>query len=185
MTTEQNIKSFVERHKIGRKTLYDEDKHVELLYKVFLRGGTVRMYCRAAMIGRTTFNDWLKRHRPFRTAYEEAKDLAQAYFEEMALNPPENFNYSVWLHSMKVRFKEPHERLIEVKMPKNKEIASDEHLVKVYYKLLQECFKGKITPREFTEIVSGLRDGLVINEFGVVRKEVNELKANIKGNTRT
>ena len=174
---------FVERHQVGRRPIFDAVQHLKLLYEVFVVGGTVEMYCRQAGICEKTFRNWKRKYRSFRTAYSEAKMLAKAYYHEIGLNPPNNFNFSVWLHAMKVRFKEPHERLVVVKMPNNKEITNDEHLVQAYYLLLQDSLKGKITPKEFTEMASGLKDGLVINESSVVRKELNELKAMFKGNT--
>jgi transposase-like protein len=175
---------FVERHAGGRPTLYSQDYHIGLLYEVFVKGGTIEKYCLEASIGLSTFKDWRKKHRAFRTAFEEAKMLAHAYFQELVLNPPSTFNFSAYLHTIKVRFREPHEREVTIKMPKNgNKLNLDELVATTYKNSLSEFSKGRLTPKEFGEITSGLRNGLTISELVVIRKEIDELKAMFKGNT--
>jgi len=185
MSEEVDLKKrFVERHSAGRPTLYSQDYHIGLLYEVFVKGGTIEKYCLEASIGLSTFKDWRKKHRAFRTAFEEAKMLAHAYFQELVLNPPSTFNFSAYLHTIKVRFREPHEREVTIKMPKNcNKLNLDELVATTYKNALSDFSKAKITPKEFGEITSGLRNGLAISELTVIRKELDELKAIVKRNS--
>ena len=180
MSEEVDLKQrFIERHAGGRPTLYSQDYHIGLLYEVFVAGGTIEKYCLEASIGLSTFKDWRKKHRAFRTAFEEAKMLAHAYFQELVLNPPPSFNFSAYLHTIKIRFRETHERAVTIKMPKNSgKLPLDELVGLTYKNALSDFSKGHFTPKEFGEITSGLRNGLAISELSVIRKELDELKTN-------
>lgn len=184
MSEEIDLKQkFIERHAGGRPTLYSQDYHIGLLYEVFVKGGTIEKYCLEASIGLSTFKDWRKRHRAFRTAYEDAKMLAHAYFQELIFNPPSNFNFSAYLHACRTRFRETHERTITIKMPKNgNKLRLDELVATTYKNALSDFSRGGLTPKEFGEITSGLRNGLAISELTVIRKELDELKASAEGN---
>jgi hypothetical protein len=176
-------KALAEKYITGRPTLYDADKHIELLFEVFLCGGTVSMFCKRASIGRETFYRWLKDHKQFRLAYEDAKIYAKAFYDEMGLNPPNNFNYSVWIHTMKVRFGHSSERTLNLKYPKNK-VDSKDFEAKLCMDLLKKCYKGEITTKEYNELSNSLLKKIEIDKLTTIREEINELRQMLERNKR-
>jgi hypothetical protein len=173
-----------EKHIAGRPTLYNAEKHIELLFEVFLAGGTVSMFCKRANIGRETFYRWLKEHRVFRVAYEDAKTYAEAFYDEMGLNPPSNFNYSVWLHTMKVRFKHSAERTLALKYPKNKRNEKDFES-QLCVDLLKKCYKGEITTKEFSEMVGALMKKVELVDVPKIKEQISELEQIAKQHSKT
>ena len=174
-------KELSQKYLVGRPTLYDPNKHIELLLKVFLAGGTVNMFCQQAGIGRKTFYRWQKDHRNFRLAYEDAKTYAEAFYDEMGLNPPDNFQYSVWIHTMKVRFGSSGERTLNLKYPKNKRDDKDFES-KLCMDLLKKCYKGDITPKEYNELSGSLLKKIEIDKLTTIREEMNELRRMLERN---
>jgi transposase-like protein len=179
--TEDLRKKFIERHAGGRPTVYSEEFHIGLLFDVFSKGGSIKKYCLEASIVRSTFKNWVKRNRNFRKAYEDAKDLAEVYFEEMIHSPPENFNYSVWLHSMKTRFKHTQERTLDLRFPKNKRGDKDFESI-LCMDLLRKCYRGEITTKEYNELSSSLLKKIEIDKLTKIREEMNELRAMLTRN---
>ena len=181
--TAVTAKTAAEKHIAGRPTLYHAEKHIELLFEVFLAGGTVSMFCKRASIGRETFYRWRKDNRNFRLAYEDAKTYAEAFYDEMGLNPPSNFNYSVWLHTMKVRFKHSAERTLALKYPKNKRNGKDFES-QLCVDLLKKCYKGEITTKEFSEMVGALMKKVELVDVPKIKEQIYELEQVAKQNSR-
>ncbi len=101
MTTEEQ---YVKHYESGRPTLYNEKKHIRLLYKVFACGESIYAYVDEALITRQTFYNWLKEHEKFKDAYDVALCIGARQFEKYPVTNPENFNFPYWSTVMKNRY---------------------------------------------------------------------------------
>lgn len=96
-------KDFVEHFKIGRPTLYNEDKHVALLYDIFANGESIYAFCDEALITRRTFYHWLATHEKFKEAYDVALCKGARNFEKLPKDDSD-FNFPYWSTVMKNRY---------------------------------------------------------------------------------
>jgi hypothetical protein len=177
-------KELSQKYLVGRPTLYDPNKHIELLIRVFLSGGTVNMFCQQAGIGRKTFYHWRKDNRNFRLAYEDAKTYAEAFYDEMGLNPPDNFNYSAWIHAMKVRFGHSSERTLNLRYPKNKQQQNNFESL-LCLDLLKKVYRGEVNPFEFSTMITALLKKIEIDRLPKLQARLDAIEQNIKQNPRT
>ncbi len=99
-----NKKDFIEHFKLGRSTLYDEKKHIELLHDIFANGESIYAFCDEALIARRTFYYWLATHEKFKEAYDVALCAGARQFEKYPQLNPENFNFPYWSTVMKNRY---------------------------------------------------------------------------------
>lgn len=96
-------KEYIQHFKRGRPTLYDEEKHIALLYKVFANGESIYAYCSKAFITRCTFYAWLKTHEWFKEAYDIALCTGAMEFEKYP-QIAVDFNFGYWSTVMKNRY---------------------------------------------------------------------------------
>jgi hypothetical protein len=99
------IEEFVNKRLKGQPSIYSAEKHITLLRNTFSEGKDICTFCKEADIGRTTFYNWIKKHKEFREAFEILLNYAKSYWMAKADEP--GINHSVWLYMMKTRFN-PH-----------------------------------------------------------------------------
>lgn len=98
-----NKEDFTEHFKRGRPTLYNEDKHIALLYEIFAEEESIYAFCAEAFITRKTFYNWLETQEKFKEAYDIALCIGARKFEKY---PKEaiDFNFPYWSTVMKNRY---------------------------------------------------------------------------------
>jgi hypothetical protein len=95
--------TFVKHFEKWRPTLYNEAKHIALLYEVFAEEESVYAFCDEALITRKTFYNWLTAHEKFKEAYDIALCIGARKFEKYPKTAV-NFNYPYWSAVMKNRY---------------------------------------------------------------------------------
>lgn len=94
---------FVKAVNSGRKTKYDAEKHIGLLYDTFIVGEAVSAFCAASLISRATFFKWKQDYPEFKEAYDIAINFAENFWNKLPSNTPE-FNFNHWHINMRNRF---------------------------------------------------------------------------------
>lgn len=87
----------------GRPSLYDEKKHIPLLYEVYNNMEGVFAFCDEALITRQTFCNWLKAHPEFKENHKKALCKGARKWERLPLENP-NISHPYWMTIMKNRF---------------------------------------------------------------------------------
>ena len=87
----------------GRKTKYDAEKHIGLLYDTFIVGEAISAFCAEALISQSTFFKWKEDHPEFKEAYDIAINFAENFWNKLPGNTPD-FNFNYWHINMRNRF---------------------------------------------------------------------------------
>lgn len=168
MTSE---KEFVKHFESGRPTLYDEKKHIQLLYKIFANCESIYAFCDEALITRKTFYNWVKKHNKFEEAYDIALCIGARQFEKSPQINAENFNFPYWSTVMKNRYQYFKTR-IETKpndTPKNRIEAVWEGIT-----------NGDLSTQQATQLASlavtqaNIENGTVTDDSNTVRQMTND-----------
>lgn len=93
--------------KLGRPTDYDPE-YCDLVLQMGAEGKSRTQICAGLGIGKTTAQRWEAKYDEFRVALSEAKDLAQAWWEDLGQRNVLNsdLNNTVYVFSMKNRFRD-------------------------------------------------------------------------------
>lgn len=82
--------------------------------EVAAQGGHVAAMLKELDIARDTFYRWIKEYEEFGLAYQKAKDLSQAFYEEIGLagtlGKIKNFNFNAYAMTMNNKFPEDYKR---------------------------------------------------------------------------
>jgi len=140
-TKEEFIEHF---KKDGRPTLYREEKHIELLYKIHDNEEGIFAFCDEALITRQTFYNWLKEHPKFKEAYEIALCRSARKWEQL---PRHNLNipHPYWMTIMKKRF-----GYYNPKVDIQHNITANEKIDAIW----EGIKEGELSPKEATQLVS-------------------------------
>lgn len=87
----------------GRKTKYDAEKHIGLLYDTFIVGEAISAFCAEALISQSTFFKWKEDHPEFKEAYDIAINFAENFWNRLPSNTSD-FNFNYWHINMRNRF---------------------------------------------------------------------------------
>lgn len=87
----------------GKKTKYEEQTHIALLYDVYKNGEDAAAFCAEALIARRTFYYWLKAHEKFKEAHDIVINIAERHWEKLPITDA-GINHQYWYMIMKNRF---------------------------------------------------------------------------------
>jgi len=158
----------------GKKSKYDEKKHIELLFDVFKNGESVAAFCAIAMINRHTFYEWVKKYSKFNDAYEIVKNISERWWLERPMVMGDNFNFPYWFINMKNRFGYTDHRKVRL-------TSLDENapLSKQHEEVVKEMKQGNITPQESNYVTNTIASKIKIEEHEIMRKDIKEIKAHL------
>ncbi len=91
----------------GRPTLYDP-KYCETIVKLGKQGKSIAQMASHFDVARTTLLQWADAHIEFMTALSRAKEHAQAWWEDQAVENLTNreFQSPIWKKSVEARFRD-------------------------------------------------------------------------------
>ena len=101
VTKEQFVKAVSSGR--GRKTKYDAEKHIGLLYDTFIVGEAISAFCAEALISQSTFFKWKQDYPEFKEAYDIAINFAENFWNKLPSNTAD-FNFNYWHIVMRNRF---------------------------------------------------------------------------------
>ena len=101
VTKEQFVKAVSSGR--GRKTKYDAEKHIGLLYDTFIVGEAISAFCAEALISQSTFFKWKQDYPEFKEAYDIAINFAENFWNKLPSNTAD-FNFNYWHINMRNRF---------------------------------------------------------------------------------
>ena len=97
----------MEANKVGRPTDY-RPEHCELVIQLGQEGKSHAQISAALGVSRQTLYDWQAAHPEFLDAIKYARDLAQAWFENIGqinmVAPTQGFSASLWAKQVSCRF---------------------------------------------------------------------------------
>ena len=170
---EANARRLYEKIATGAQTTYNAKEHIPLLLDIFSQGRDIAAFCVASEISRVCFHSWVKKYKDFTAAYESAKEMACDHFERLGeerLGDP-GFNLGLWSLMMRNRFGYTNERKVKLaKMRAAKSAMEQFNVIK------DEVSDGTLTASEVTHMGNFVATGAKIDEFTVMKKEVEELK---------
>jgi len=101
VTKEQFVKAVSSGR--GRKTKYEAEKHIGLLYDTFIVGEAISAFCAEALISQSTFFKWKQDYPEFKEAYDIAINFAENFWNKLPSNTAD-FNFNYWHINMRNRF---------------------------------------------------------------------------------
>ncbi len=155
---------------------YDPKKHIPILMEIFENGGDIAAFCSSAKIARSTFQLWRAGFDDFKDAYDKAKELARAWWEnqgqENLCNP--QFNTNAWRLMMRNRFD----------MTDSRKVAIPGLCKADSYKAQYNCVKKavedeELTPDEALKLGNFVATGAKIDTMDEVIKRLEALEANV------
>lgn len=130
----------------GNPTKYDEEKHIGLLVDVLYIGDDIAAFCAEAMISKTTFHNWRKKHPKFTNAYDIMINYAECIWEKMPFEEDtKDINYHHWFMIMKNRFGYGKSRFT---------ISEGKDPLEIIDSVLDALGNGEITTQEATQIAN-------------------------------
>lgn len=165
----------------GRKTRYNEEEHCELLVKIMTNKnkGTMSAFCVAALIGETTFWDWISAHETFADLYSFCKMFAREVWEEDGRElrdmtmPIGTISYAFehWKLVGWSRFGISKNSRIRVRLNPND--TPDKH----YAQLIKQAADGDYTASEIKQLMEAINVGLNTHQVFALQKEIDQLKS--------
>jgi len=101
VTKEQFVKAVSSGR--GRKTKYEAEKHIGLLYDTFIVGEAISAFCAEAIISQSTFFKWKQDYPEFKETYDIAINFAENFWNKLPSNTAD-FNFNYWHINMRNRF---------------------------------------------------------------------------------
>ena len=101
VTKEQFVKAVSSGR--GRKTKYEAEKHIGLLYDTFIVGEAISAFCAEALISQSTFFKWKQDYPEFKETYDIAINFAENFWNKLPSNTAD-FNFNYWHINMRNRF---------------------------------------------------------------------------------
>lgn len=85
---------------------YSEEIHCPMILQVMDNEGTMTAFCRKALISRTAFYNWCKKHKVFKNCYEVGQIISKANWEEEGETgkSEEFFNFDYWRTTGAMRY---------------------------------------------------------------------------------
>jgi hypothetical protein len=156
----EDIKRRAERIISGVIVKYHPEVHIPLLLALFMDGKDIAAFCAGAEIGRITFFDWVKKHKAFAAAYEDAQELARQFYERIGVENYGNptFNSGLWALNMRNRFGYTNERKLKIAKLKAAKTFNDQYDV-----VRAEVSEGNLTPSEADKMVKMVATGCDIH----------------------
>jgi len=170
-------------HFKGRKSVYQEKKHCQMLIKIMMNRNKSCMtyFCVEAMIAESTFWLWLKKHELFRDVYSYCKMVSKQLWYEEGLEI-KNTNYQMGT----INYAMDHWKLIgwaKFGISKNSKIRLDlkagdtpaEH----YASILEQAASGDFTASEFKQLMEAVNVGLNVHQVFELQKQIDALKSDM------
>jgi len=140
-------------------TKYDRERHINLMFKIFSKGESVAAFCAEALIGKTTFYNWLAIHQEFKDAYNIMINTAQKIWEDYPKNNPD-FNFPYWSTIMRNRFGYGKPRV---------QIAKDATPIERIGAIWDGVREGELSTQEATQLGS-----LVTIQENILKNQIQE-----------
>lgn len=157
-------------------TKYVSGEHIRLLMEIFENGGDIAAFCSAAKIARSTFQVWRAEHEDFKQAYEIAKEMARAWWENMGqqnLCDP-HFNTNAWRLMMRNRFDMTDSRRVSIPG------LTSADTYKSQYRCVQRSVENEeLTPDEALKLGNFIAIGAKLDSMDEVLARLEALEANV------
>jgi hypothetical protein len=152
---------------------YNPEIHIPLLLSLFMDGKDIAAFCAGAEIGRITFFDWVKKHKEFAHAYEDAQELARQFYERIGVENYGNptFNSGLWALNMRNRFGYTNERKLKIAKLKGLKTFNDQYNV-----IKGEIVEGNLTASEADKMVKFVATGCEIHTKTDLTQRVESLE---------
>ncbi len=155
---------------------YDPKIHIPKLLAIFENGGDIAAFCRYCKIARSTFQEWRKHFKDFKEAYDQARELARAWWEnegqENLCNP--QFNTNAWRLMMRNRFDMTDSRKVSIPG------LSKAKTYKAQYNCVRRAIENEeLTPEEALKLGNFIAVGAKIDTMDEVLSRLEALEANV------
>jgi hypothetical protein len=158
---------------------YDRAKHTPLLMQIFKEGGDIAAFCSSAQIARSTFQEWRANFEDFHKSYDEAKELARAWWEKEGqtnlCNP--HFNTNAWRLMMRNRFDMTDSRKVGIPGLDAAKTYKDQ-----YNCVRKSVENEELTPDEALKLGNFIAVGAKIDTMDEVMARLEALEANVGTN---
>jgi len=175
--------------KSDKRRIYDEEVHCPLLLKVLTDRtmGTMASFCTEAVIGETTFWQWLRTHELFAEVYAYCRMFMRRRWERDGARI-RNKLYAPGVVSHEFEYWKQIgwsmfgiSKNSRIKLDLNPKDSPDQH----YIQLLEQAGKGDFTAAEIKQLMEAINVGLKAHDVVQLQKEIDQLKADLaimKGN---
>ncbi len=156
-------------HILSRKPVkYDPKKHVHMWLEICAKGDGVVEFCAKALIGRTSFYNWVGKYPEFNAAFEAGMLFSQCVWHKKGDSKDINYNY--WAMMMKNRFDFTDHR--KLKVPK---IKGSKTFTAQFAAILKELAEGNLTSHEASQLSNLIIAGQKIEHqesVEIIRKQM-------------
>lgn len=164
----------------GLEVKYDPNRHCPMLIKIFTTGGEICHFCSDAEIVRSTFFEWVNKHKEFELAYNMAREKAYKFWMELTPNKMmednmERFNFNVWRTVMRNRFGFTEHR--KIALPRLKSCKSHQARIDCIVDYISE---GELTAQESTHLANLILAALKVDENTNLQERLEKAEQLIK-----
>ena len=162
---------------------YSEERHSKLLIKIMMdkNKGCHTYFCVEAMIGESTFYEWVRKHELFGSLYYFCKMVAkQCWYEQGVEIREKEYQMGTINHEME------HWKLMgwaKFGISRNSRIrinfGEGDSPAHHYQAILRQAADGDFTASEFKQLMEAVNVGLNVHQTFELQKQIDELKSDL------
>ena len=165
-----------ERIRSGVKTKYNADIHIGMLLDKFSVGEDISSFCADAEINKATFHRWVEEFKEFALAYDDAKDLAQTWLEQIGRNGLHNRDFNAAHWSVIMRNRCGYTATRKIKINGFDKAKTHNERVGIIHKGMAEGLYASDEIKALTGVIS---DGAKIDEITAQAADIEMIKETI------
>lgn len=179
LTSDKIYQHFKER----RNRIYNEETHCKMLINVMLdpNKGTYGSFCIEAMIGDSSFFNWVNEHELFRDIYYFSKLIARELWEKEGREIRDseyqigtiNYSFEHWKLIGWSRFGISKNARLKLNLNPNDSPAQH------YAGILRMAADGDFTASEFKQLMEAVNVGINVHQVFELQKQIDELKSDL------
>lgn len=158
---------------------YNEELHCTMILEILPIHGRLSAFLTKAVIGETTFYEWLHRYPIFKTCYGIAQTLAQEAWEQEAIDNEgnENWDSKRWLERGKRYFAKDKSKLIL-------EVMENSTPWEQYSQILLQAKRGDFSASEIKQLMESINVGTRVYETFKLQEELDKMKSDLNEMSR-
>ena len=153
---------------------YQEDIHCPMVLDVMNTDGTMTAFCRKAIISRTSFYNWCKKHKTFRECYEMGMIYSKYNWEEEGERgkDEEFFNFDHWRLTGAMRYGIGKNRVRMGVDPKSNPYQQ-------YQELVTLANSEEFNASEIKQLMESINVGIRAHESYKMQEELDKIKEDV------
>lgn len=179
-----NVEEVYDHFRFKHNLIYNEEKHCKMLIKIMMDKdkGCTSYFCVEAMIGETTFYNWVRNHELFRNLnyfcrmvaktlwYEEGRKIRDKEYQMGTINyEMEHWKLMGWT-------KFGISKNARIKINFDPEGTPAQH----YATILKQAAEGDFTAAEFKQLMEAVNVGLNVHQVFKLQEQIDQLSADLK-----